>query len=223
MFVTAVVGLLLVLRAPAWVPTVVVATVVSLPIGALAATGAVGHAWMRKRRVLPAVDEAAVCASIAAELHAGASLRDAVAAACRNHASEEILRAGRRATSGAPAGAVAASLSSALPRNGRHAALAFELADESGAAAAAVFDRLASRALRDAELRREVAAATAQARLSATVVGGAPVAVLVLLAVTGRIGVFTDSGGAGLVVGILGVGLVLSGLGVVWLLLRADR
>ncbi len=224
MFVTALAASSLAMRVPLWVPATAVAAAISLPFGIVTGVVVFGaRAWASRRDRHPPVEEAAVCAAIAAELHAGSSLRLAVDSACRNQPSPELVAAGRRAAAGAPAAEVSRLLASALDRNGRHAALAFSLADESGAAAAAVFDRLASRALRDAEIERELAAATAQARLSAVVVGGAPLVVLALLASTGRLGVFAASGAAGVTVAAVGLSFVLAGLGVIWMLLRGDR
>lgn len=211
-------------RLPVWVTATVVAGAVSIPFGvAVGALAFADRARIRRRRRGPPVDEATVCAAIAAELHAGASLRMAVAAACRDQASPDLRRIGAAAATGHSMEDLAAWLTSALPRNGRHAAIALKLAADSGAAAAPVFDRLAARATRDAELVREVDAATAQARLSAYVVGGAPVAVVLLLAATGRLDVLSGGGGPGAAVALGGVGLVAAGLGVIWLILRAAR
>ena len=126
----------------------------------------------------------------------------------------------RLALAGAPAAAVAARLESALPANGRHIGVAFQLAAETGAGAVPVFQRLAERAGRVAEISRERAVLTAQAKLSAAVVGGAPVAVVVVLLASGRAAVLTEGGSVGLMVGVVGVGLVASGLAVVWVMLR---
>ena len=110
-------------------------------------------------------------------------------------------------------------MQAALPGNGRLAAAAFRLASATGGRVAALFHTLAARAAETGRLSRERRALTAQARASAWVVGGMPVALLVLLAVTGRMGpLLADP--AGVVVLAVGLGLEAAGVGVVWLMVR---
>ncbi len=131
--------------------------------------------------------------------------------------------AARSSLAGAPAQEVGSRLERALPVYGRRAGLAFVLASETGAGATAVFDRLAAGAARDQDLHRERRVATAQARLSAAVVGAAPLAVLFLLVTTGGIEPPGRSGALETAIVAIGVGLVAVGLAVVWLLVRGTE
>jgi len=164
-------------------------------------------------------DEAGVLQGLAAELDAGASLRAAVPAAATRAPALDLSRACRLAEAGLPAAAVGEALQAAMPGNGRLAAAAFRLAASTGGRVAALFHTLAARAAEVGRLSRERRALTAQARASAWVVGGVPLALLVLLAATGRVGpLLSEPAG----VFVLSVGLVLeaAGVAVVWLMVR---
>ncbi|MCU0282195.1 MAG: hypothetical protein MUE66_10395, partial [Acidimicrobiia bacterium] len=141
----------------------------------------------RRRRGAPGPgDEAGFLQGLAAELDAGASLRAAVSAAATRAPALDLSRACRLAEAGLPAEEVGEALQAALPVNGRLAAAAFRLASTTGGRVASLFHTLAARAAEVGRLSRERRALTAQARASAWVVGGMPVALLLLLAVTGR-------------------------------------
>ncbi|MBN2114885.1 MAG: hypothetical protein JW785_12260 [Acidimicrobiia bacterium] len=195
------------------------------PLFLLAGAGAwavVAH--RRRRRLRPGPgDEAVFLAGLAAELEAGASLRAAVTGAATRAPALDLSRACRLAEAGLSATRVGEALRAALPVNGRLAAAAFRLAAEGGGRVAALFHTLAARAAEVGRLDRERRALTAQARASAWVVGGAPVALLALLAVTGRMGpLLADPLGRG----VLALGLVLEAAGAlaVWLVVRgAER
>jgi Flp pilus assembly protein TadB len=168
----------------------------------------------RSERITPD-DEATYFRALAAELRAGASLRSALGEAAHRVPALGFDRPVRLALAGAPMGDIAAIVEGRLPANGRLAAAAFRLSDWSGARVADAFEGLAERATGAAELVRERRAATTQARLSAIVVGGAPVAFALLLFASGRgsglmahgpIGGFVLA--SGLVLEILGLGLV---------------
>lgn len=195
------------------------------PLFLLAGAGAwavVAH--RRRRRLRPGPgDEAAFLAGLAAELEAGASLRAAVASAATRAPALDLSRACRLAEAGLPAPRVGEALRAALPVNGRLAAAAFRLAAEGGGRVAALFHTLAARAGEVGRLEREGRALTAQARASAWVVGGAPLALLVMLAVTGRTGpLLADPLGRGVLA--LGLGLETAGAAAVWLMVRgAER
>ncbi|MCH8899359.1 MAG: hypothetical protein IH942_02555, partial [Acidobacteria bacterium] len=85
---------------------------------------------------------------------------------------------------------------------------------------AAVFEGLADRATEVAELEREKAVATAQARFSAWVVGLAPLVFTGLLLGGGGFGSLRSAGDAGFFVIGLGLALEVAGLAVVALILR---
>jgi tight adherence protein B len=218
------IGVVVAIAAGVSLPAVagVLALVVAGPFG-LVAVGFAGPAWLfarrRKRERRTMVDEARFCGALSAELHAGASLRHALAAAAARGPGPDLERLAGAAMSGEPAVEVAALLELSLPEVGRHAAHAFALASETGAAPSHVFDRLTEGALHRADLRRERRTLTAQARLSAYVVGGAPVAIVALLFATGRISLDGLAGAQGVVMG-AGLALVAAGLALVGMMLK---
>jgi tight adherence protein B len=165
-------------------------------------------------------DEVAFLHALASELRSGSSLRSAVDAAAESASRLPLDTAARLATAGLPASDVAAAVAGALPVNGRLVGAAFTLAAATGARAADVFEALAIRAAEAGELVRERRAVTAQARLSALVVGLAPVGVAVLMLAGGRGSTLLESGGIGVLVLAIGFGLQLTGLAMVWWMLR---
>jgi Flp pilus assembly protein TadB len=79
-------------------------------------------------------------------------------------------------------------------------------------------------AARAAELQRERKTLTAQARLSALVVGAAPLLAVAVVLLGDRGSVFLDGGPAGAVIAGVGLTLVAAGLAVVvWMLRGAER
>lgn len=165
-------------------------------------------------------EEARYLEGVAAELKAGASPRAAVSGAAGRAPSLDLGRVVRLASLGRPAPEVAGALSEALPTNGRLAGAAFRLAAETGARAAEVFADLAVRSSEAGDLVRERRVLSAQARLSAALIGGAPVVVVVLLAASGRAKVLLESS-SGRAIGAIGVALLLSGGLVIWVMLRS--
>lgn len=158
-------------------------------------------------------DEATLFHAMAAELRSGASLRSALAEAAHRVPQIELGRPVRFAAAGMQMTEIAKAVELQLPENGRLAAAAFRLSDWSGARVADTFDGLAERAAATAELARERRAATAQARLSALIIGVAPLAFTVLLVASGRSVGLVAHGGLGWLV--LGVGLGLEMLGLI--------
>lgn len=182
-------------------------------------------AALRRRpvRVVPD-DEATLFRAIAAELRSGASLRSALADAAQRVPRIELDRPVRLAAAGMSMTDVAGSVESQLPANGQLAAAAFRLSDWSGARVADTFEGLAERAAATAELARERKAATAQARLSALIVGVAPLAFTGLLVATGRGAGLVSHGGLGWLVLAVGIGLEVIGLVIVAAIVRrAER
>lgn len=177
-----------------------------------AAWGVVATLRRRATSVTPD-DEATLFRAMAAELRSGASLRSALAEAAHRVPQIELDRPVRFAAAGMQMTEIAEAIELQLPENGRLAAAAFRLSDWSGARVADTFDGLAERAAATAELARERRAATAQARLSALIVGVAPLAFTVLLVATGRSAGLVAHGGLGWLV--LGVGLGLEMLGLI--------
>lgn len=189
-----------------------------------AAVWAVVHAMRRRRHRVTPDDEATYFRALSAELRAGASLRGALGEAVDRVPALSLDRAVRYAAAGAPMTEIADIVEVQFPENGRLAGAAFRLSDWSGAQVADTFAGLADRASASAELARERRAATAQARMSAIVIGIAPVAFAALLLATGRGAGLVDHGWIGLL--ILGAGLTFEVLGllvVALIIRRADR
>ena len=174
-----------------------------------AAAWALFHAGRRARgrRSMPAT-EADYLRAISAEIEAGSSLRRALAAAAAQVPDLPLAAVARIADAGRPVTEVAAGLERALPLNGRMAAAACRLVSETGARASAVFAGLAVRAAVIGDVERERRVVTAQARLTAWIIGGLPAAATILLLILGR----APAGGeAGRLVTAIGLTLVGTG------------
>ncbi len=185
--------------------------------------GVVAAVQRRSPRVTPD-SEATLFRAMAAELRSGASLRSALAEAAHRVPQIQLGRPVRYAEAGMQMAEIAEAVETQLPENGRLAAAAFRLSDWSGARVADTFDGLAERAAATAELARERRAATAQARLSAVIVGVAPLVFTALLVATGRGAGLLEHGSLGWLV--LGVGLGLETVGLVTVAVivrRAER
>lgn len=196
------------------------------PVWFLAAAAGWGlwrrRAARRARARMPDA-EAAVLRAVAGELAAGASLRGALAGAAGAAGGIDLSAAARLAGVGRPMHEVAAAVESALPVNGRRAAAALHLAGRTGAAPRRILERLAGQAADLGALSRERRAMTAQARLSAALVGGAPLALLALLAATGRLAGLVGDPAGRVVLGV-GVGLLAAGIAAVAAMVAgADR
>ncbi len=187
----------------------------------VAAAGWALHSLRRRRRTAPGDTEAAFLRALAAELRTGTSLRLALAEAA-DRTSLDLGRAARLARSGMPIDRIAPLVEQRLPVNGVATAAALELSAWSGARTASVFDGLAERAAEAAELHREQRAATTQARLSAWVVGLAPLVFTALVLVAGGLDSMSTAGGIGIPIVAVGVALELAGLAVVALILRRE-
>lgn len=188
---------------------------------AAAAVWAVVHRYRRRGagRLQPG-DEVAFLHALASELRSGSSLRSAVDAAAASASRLGLEKAARLATAGLPASQVAVAVAEALPVNGRLVGAAFALTAATGARAADVFEALALRAAEAGELVRERRAVTAQARLSALVVGLAPLGFAVLMLAGGRGAVLIEAGPVGVAALVVGFGLQLAGLAIVWWMLQ---
>ncbi|MDH3425327.1 MAG: hypothetical protein OEM22_01530 [Acidimicrobiia bacterium] len=198
----------------------VVALVIASPVHFLLAVGgwALWSKWHGRPSRPGSDEEAAYLQGIAAELRSGASLRDAIGAAADRAPSLDLGLAVRLAAAGRPLDQAARALRSALAVNGRLVAASVRLASTTGAEAADLFGRLAESATQAAEVARERRALTAQARLSAFIVGGTPIAAVALSFATGSS--LFSAGPLARAVGVIGIGLQLSGVAVVVLMLR---
>ena len=146
--------------------------------------------------------------AIASEARAGAAPRVALAAAIERVPRLGLGHAGRMALVGLSIDRVASSVASALPDGGRLVAAALRLASTSGGRLAGLMDRLAVHAAERGRLERERRALTAQARLSAGIVGVLPLALVGLLTATGRLPPLTGTAG---VVAVVGIGMQAAG------------
>jgi tight adherence protein B len=185
--------------------------------------GVVAAVRRRRSRFSPD-DEATYFRALSAELRAGASLRHAIGEALHRVPTLSLGNATRYAEAGVPMSEIADIVEDRFPENGRLAAAAFRLSGWSGARVADTFESLADRAAASAELVRERRAATAQARLSALVVGIAPIVFAALLFATGRGSALVAHGTVGFLV--LGCGLALELVGLVvvaTIMRRAER
>jgi Flp pilus assembly protein TadB len=207
------------------------------PVGVAAATLAVisprwflvavaawaAYSWNERRRAAVGPDdEAALLRALSAELRSGASLRSAFAEAAHSVPSLDLAASVRVAAAGMPVDLVVDDLEETLPENGRLVGAAFRLSSWSGARVAAVFDNLASRATEAADLSRERRAATVQARLTAAIVGVAPLAISLFLFVAGRVSIPEGIGVLGIVVVGLGLALEVMGLAIVGVIIRRE-
>ncbi len=168
------------------------------------------------RRQLPRA-EADFLRGMAAEIEAGASIRQAVIAAADRAPDLDLGPVVRTAVTGRQADEVSQRLGSALPINGRLASAAYLMVAETGASASAAFSGLAVRAADAGDLERERRVLTTQARVSAWVVGGVPVGVTLALMLVGRGPSLHGPAGT---MTVLGFGLICAGSVVVWLMVR---
>ena len=185
--------------------TLLVATL-NLPIVVLAVTL---WSWTRARASLdPIPDSARFCEAVAAELMAGAGLRQAVTEASR---SVEAADVGQAASRGLGMDVVLERSVARFPDIAGELEMLFPQVGEGGPGGAAVFTELAWMAAAEREMVREVMVAMAPARATAAILIGAPLVFVVVSA---------GSGGLGLLLGtspqrsVAAVGFALMGAGV---------
>jgi len=181
--------------------------------------GVIAAVQRRREGRVSAATEAVFLTALTAELRAGASLRRALPDAAARVPDVDLARAVRMAEGGLPMEGLAKEIATDLPTNGPVASGAIGITAQTGAQSAAIFEALAARASFAADLERERRTLTAQAKLSAVVVGGGPLLFAVVLLLTGRLGTLLDSGAVGITIGVVGLGLELAGLAVVAALL----
>jgi len=209
---------------PAFIAVGAVAAVEPRIVLAGAAVWAGMSAFRRRASRVTPDDEATYFRALAAELRSGNSLRGALGAAANRVPGLPLDRTVRLAAAGLPMVDVANEVEERFPENGPLAAAAFRLSDWSGARVADAFEDLADRAADAAEMARERRAATAQARVSALIVGVAPLAFTALLLATGRTSGLLAHGNLGWIVLIIGVALEAAGLLLVAVIVRrAER
>jgi Flp pilus assembly protein TadB len=168
----------------------------------------------RPRVVRPVIGaEATALLEVLAALQAGRTLRAALAGM-----SDEI---DRLLTVGASTEAIAAAVERALPEQGQVAAAAVRLLDHGGGPASPVVAELAAQASETARVRRELRAAVAAPVLQGVIVGGAPLAALVLMIVSGTFGdTFAKSPAHAITVS---AGAAMTVVGVFWVMAIVRR
>jgi hypothetical protein len=167
-------------------------------IGLLAATAyfpwavAVAVVWVAWK-MRPDEDQrpSMFCEGVAAELRAGATLRIALASASASVGCADSVAARFRA---GPISEVAATADELFPGIGDELALTIVNAWRSGSQAADLFEEIASLAIAQSEIRREVRIATAPGRATAMLLVAAPAAYLLSRASSGDIEQMVESG-----------------------------
>lgn len=162
------------------------------------------------------VEPAAYFDAVASELRRGASLRIALASPLPDS------RLSRLAVTGQPLALVVAELDAAVGGVDDLLVPGVLLAGRTGSPAASLFVQLADRARVAGQMRRLRRTLTAQARLSAAIVGLIPLAIGVLLLAADSFGAITSPGPARFVV-LTGLAMQCIGLLVIVLILRANR
>lgn len=158
----------------------------------------------RRHEERPALGaEALALLDVLAGLKAGRTLRSSLAGLSG--------QTGRLVAVGAPTEALAASVASALPTHGPMAAAAVRLLDEAGGPAIPVMEELATQAAEMDRVRRELRSAVAAPVLQGVLVGGAPLAVLVWLVVSGGFARAVTATPAHAVVVVAGAVMTLAG------------
>lgn len=158
---------------------------------------------------LAAVDEARLLREVGADLRAGVHPTAAFLAAVDSQPLLVVTSSARQTLAGAGATVVTNELAQQLPVNRDILGAAAGIAIETGAGLAAVLYRLADRADAVAAENRERTVATAQARLSATVVGGLPLVGVMAMAATGA---FRDLDDLSLKLVVLALCLLIGGI-----------
>jgi len=223
MLIGAILGLAVAAGAP-WQVVAAVGLAAVHPAWFLAAIAIWAVVRVRMRQRAGPEDESAFLRGLAAELSAGASLRGGVIAAASRAPALDLDRAVRLCMAGRPADEIGVALGDALEINRVATAAAFRLAARTGGAISPVVESLAARADAGGRLARDRVALTAQARLSAWIVGGVPVGLIGVGVITGVGPGAGDLGSGGAV--LVGIGLTLIAAGalvVVVMVRRADR
>ncbi len=162
------------------------------------------------------VDPAEYFDTVGRELRRGSSLRHALAIPVPGS------RLARLALTGQPIDLVSAEVVTMLRLTDELPIAGIRLASRTGAPASRVFGRLAEEARAAKQHQRDRAAATAQARLSAAVVGLVPPGLGMAILASGGGRHLAQPGPARTAV-LFGVGLQLLGLAVIGVLLRLER
>lgn len=207
-------GLGALLGAP-WIVVGSMAVIAVAPVpGVIALAGAsVAMHVVRRRRSAAERSESALLRSLAADVAAGLTLRQAIVT------SQDVIvpaRARRLCAAGSPMAEVGEALGSELPVSGRRLAALCAMSELSGAPFGEAMTAAARRSERREESRRNRRSALAQVRFSAWVVGVAPLVLTAVVVVTQGI---PEPGGAIIVIPmVVGVTLQVVGTALVFVL-----
>lgn len=161
--------------------------------------------------------ETALLASIAGELRAGQSLRHALAGPASH--GGPLRQVARLAVSGAPLSSLEPHIREALPKSSELVVPAIGMLEASGGSAASVFELLAESHAVRISVERDQRAALAPARFSAAVLMSLVCLAVAWIVASGRLAALV-SDPAGRVLGLVGLGLVATGLIVFVVILR---
>lgn len=133
------------------------------------------HLW-RNRKTPFHHREAGFFRSLAGIVRAGDSLRNAIAASEHPAVTDPVKRL---CVAGAPIGEIGAELEPAFPENGRAFASLCAMSEQTGSSMASALESFANQATATEDRRRRQRVSLTQARMSAWVVGVAPLALTI--------------------------------------------
>jgi Flp pilus assembly protein TadB len=196
-----------------WLHRALLAGALLAPIPTALVVGLVVTRLYRRQERPVVGQEASALLAVVAALQAGRTLRVALAGL-----SPEL---DRLIAVGAATDAIAEAVERSLPEQGAMAAAAVRLLDLAGGAASPVMEELVAQAAETSRVRRELRAAVAAPVLQGVIVGGAPLAALVIMIVGGGFAeTFATSAAHAVTVS---VGAVVTVVGVCWVVAIVRR
>jgi len=198
-------------------PTVAIADV---RLMSLAAVVAVGVALRHGRP--SSADEVSFLSGLAAHMRAGGSIRQAIVEV-GSTSPLGLDGAVRLASAGRSIEDVVARLQPSLPISGTAVGMALTAGSLSGGRLAAALDAIVQLVFDEADLKREVDAATAASRSSAWLISSIPMVGMGVVVASGRLATLAELGSAGWIMVGLGSGLLMAGAAAMALLARSVR
>lgn len=191
--------------------------IAALPVLVVAA----GKVLFAQRRELYSEQLAGWLRTTAAELRAGMSLRSSLVAAATVYSGLGLGQMARLAAAGRPMSEVSAAL--ARVPGMEAASVVLEVTGVTGGSVAPVLEALAAESADEAGLTAERRSLTVAARWSIGLVGGFPLLVLAVQIARGEIGRMLNGGIVSAALVVVGIGLLLSGMGIAGFLMRKAR
>lgn len=212
MLIWAVVAISLVAGVPLPIVSAMAVIGVSPVAGtALLVTAAAGYGWWNRIQKRSTSSEAALFREIAGDVGAGSTLRESIAR-CERVGVSHTTR--RLCESGVPMSEIGEEMAVSLPVNGRRFSALCSMAEQSGSSVVEAIEMFSHTATANEELNRKRKSSLAQARMSAWVVGIAPLALTGLILATQGV---PEPGGAPVVIPmVIGAGLQLAGTAIVF-------